>query len=293
MECARVLETLADALLLRLGTRQSARQEAAIILAHVLGVDRSVFIAYPERRVAPAKAALAQQLCLRRGQGEPLAYVLGFREFFGRRFQVDKSVLVPRPETEELVELALREVLAAGAAVLDLACGSGCIGLTIALERPAARVVLADVSLEALAVTERNRAALFPEPDSGRTLSEAQWPVPIVVRSDWFASVPPIRYNLIVSNPPYIHPDETAALESDVVDFEPGLALFHSDPVGLMATLLDDARSLLVPGGRFLFETAPRWVEATLDRAESLGYEAEALLDLSGRPRFLRARRAD
>jgi release factor glutamine methyltransferase len=184
----------------------AARLEAQIIAAHVLLRERSWVLAHPEESL-PALAAEA--LLQRREAGEPLAYLLGRREFYGREFQVSPSVLIPRHETETLVELALDLLPPGPHRVLDLGAGSGCIGITLHLERPELDVTLSDLSETALAVAELNAEAL------GAKVR--------LRRSDLFADIQE-RFDLIASNPPYVAKEDP--LPREVADFEPALALF-------------------------------------------------------------------
>ena len=260
---------------------ESPAAEAAVLLCHALGVDRASLIAYPEREIPAAVQERVWAQAQRRARGEPIAYLVGEKEFFGRTFLVDPRVLIPRPETEELVELALTSGIPHASRVLDLACGSGCIGLTLALERPDLQVTLSDVSPGAIQATIENCARLFAGQDS------RAWP--IAIESDWFSNVPRCAYARIICNPPYIHPDESDTLAVDVRAFEPQLALFHPDPAGLYEFILEEARAFLADDGELLFETAPAWIDRITTGAAARDFHVSALPDLTGRPRFLRA----
>lgn len=210
----------------------AARLEAQLLAAHVELRDRSWVLAHPE---APLAEHAAEGLLQRRESGEPLAYLLGWREFYGRRFAVDRRVLIPRHETETLVEVALNFP---GGRVLDLCCGSGCVGLTLALERPAWRVVLSDVSPDALAVAERNRSDL----DAGAALACCDLVGGI--------SGP---FDLVVSNPPYVARGD--ALPREVADFEPALALFaDEDGLSIYRRMAAELPRVMAPEGVLLTE---------------------------------------
>ncbi len=256
------------------------RSDASVLLAHCLSVDRTWLAAYPEQSVSSEAAKVALELAARRARGEPVAYLTGAKEFFSRRFEVGPAVLIPRPETEGLVDLALQEGPKEACRVLDLGCGSGCIGLTLALERPSWNVLLSDVSAGALQIAEKNRAHLLG-PQANRVT---------LLASDWFSALGDRRFDIIVSNPPYIHPDEAADLDSDVRDFEPEGALFHPDPPALYRFLLEGALKVLESGGFVLFETSPLWIDRILAEAPA-GLSVQAMLDFTGRQRYLRARR--
>ena len=166
------------------------RTEARLLLASVLGVPIESLIARPQQPVDSATAARFATLAARRARGEPVAYLLGEKEFYGRRFAVSPAVLVPRPETELLVELALPRLrLRPAPNVLDLGTGSGCIAITLALECPGATVVAVDRSADALAVARANARRL------GATVE--------FLPGDWFEAVGG-RFDLIVANPPYV-----------------------------------------------------------------------------------------
>ena len=234
------------------------QREGQIILAHVLGVSRASVIAHPERRVDPAKAIIAQNLLARRVAGEPIAYLLGTREFYGRDFVVSAATLIPRPETEFLVERALASITGhllsanltdAGVSklindhpsILDLGTGSGAIAISIALESPTTRVVAADISLAALQVATDNAQRLNASVE--------------FIESDWYARLSGRRFDLIVSNPPYVAGGD-AHLSVGDLRFEPQLALTDESADGLRSirAIIAGASAHLVPGGWLLFE---------------------------------------
>ena len=212
--------------------------EARALLAEVLQARREQLIAFPERAVDAGAAARFLRLTARRRAGEPLAYLLGRREFYGRDFVVTPAVLVPRPETELLVDLALEALRGrTGPRVLDLGTGSGCIAVSLALERPDAQVVAVDTAAAALAVARDNAAAL------GARVR--------FIESDWFAAVDG-EFDLIVANPPYIAADDPhlAALRH-----EPQRALTdQGDGLGCLRRIACDAPAFLRAGGWLLLE---------------------------------------
>lgn len=201
----------------------NAAREAAWIVTDVLGLDRAGLIGWPEAGVTPEEAAAVERLAARRARREPLQYVLGHADFRGRRFHVDPAVLIPRPETEEVVGHAV-DLVAPGrpVRVLDVGTGSGCIAVSVALERPQAAVTACDVSPAALDVARSNAARLgapvrFVEADalSGDFTTRVGGP-----------------FDVIVSNPPYVADEEEDLLPEEVVRHEPRLALFPpGDPL--------------------------------------------------------------
>jgi release factor glutamine methyltransferase len=212
--------------------------EARSLLAFVLDATRESLIAQPQRRVSAIAAARFHELCARRLAGEPIAYLLGEREFFGRRFRVDRSVLIPRPETECLVEAALQELKGLHSPmVLDLGTGSGCIAITLALERPDAHVVATDVSEPALELARTNAAELSAHVE--------------FVRGHWYAPVPR-RFDLIVSNPPYVAVTDPHLAE---LGSEPRQALTDgADGLGCLRAIVGQAPSHLIRHGALLVE---------------------------------------
>jgi release factor glutamine methyltransferase len=220
----------------------SPRLDAELLLAAVLGVDRDRLRARSGLPLDPAAARAFQELLARRLAGEPVAYLLGRREFWTLDLEVGPAVLVPRPETELLVEWALERLAGISApAVLDLGAGSGAIGLSIASERPESAVDLVDASTAALAVAERNRLKLG--------LYNAR-----CLAGDWYAPIGRRRYHAIVANPPYLATGDPEATGAEL-RHEPRQALV-AGPSGLEAlgTLAGGARPHLVAGGSLILE---------------------------------------
>ncbi|HSC80256.1 MAG TPA: peptide chain release factor N(5)-glutamine methyltransferase, partial [Chitinolyticbacter sp.] len=164
------------------------RVDARALLQHALGVNHAWLVAHDNDALALDAVDRFEALAARRRAGEPVAYLLGVREFYGRDFSVGPGVLIPRPETELLVELALARA-PQGASLLDLGTGSGCIPITLKLERPDLAVTALDISADALAIATRNAEGL------GARIQ--------LLQSDWYAALGEARFDLIVSNPPY------------------------------------------------------------------------------------------
>lgn len=218
----------------------TATLDAELLVAHVLGIDRSALAAQPERRLDASQAEMLERLTLRRLAGEPVAYLTGCKEFWSLDLGVTHDVLVPRPETELVVELALAALAGiARPAVLDLGTGSGAIALAIARERPDAAVTAVDGSAGALAVAAGNAARLG--------IANVRF-----LHGSWFGPVAGERFDLVASNPPYLAADDPALAS---LAHEPRLALV-AGPGGLeaLARVCAGAPGALRPGGALVVE---------------------------------------
>ena len=254
--------------------RLGERIDAEILLLHVLGKPRSWLIAHADdvmdRDVQTAYASLVE----RRVAGEPVAYITGRRGFWSFELEVTPATLIPRPETELLVELVLARLpYAAGGAVADLGTGSGAIALAIAHERPGAQVVATDASAKALAVAQRNASSLG-------VLNVA------FAQGDWLTPLAGRRFNLIVSNPPYIEAADPHLGQGDL-RFEPADALASgSDGLDAIRRIVGDAREHLEVGGWLLFEHGWNQGEAARALLHAAGYaEVVTVQDLERRDR--------
>ena len=255
-----------------------ARREAALIWAERAGRLTGESVLERHRPVQPELVDRMETACSRRAQGEPLAYVTGRAGFRHLDLVVDSRVLIPRPETEGLVEGLLARVRL-GTAV-DVGTGSGCIALSLAGEGAFEQVIAVDLSAAALDLARSNQAA------AGSAVS--------FIRGDLLGPIAAGSADAIVSNPPYLSEPEYAALGSSVRDWEPMAALV-SGPDGLAATvaLLDDGRRVLRPGGWIALEIDSTRAGAVAGRAAALGWTDIAVeADLFGRERYLFARRS-
>jgi len=265
-----------------------AREAAAIaheVLYHVTGLDKLQRISQQETPLTAAQEAELQR-CLRAlRSGEPLQYVLGHAWFLGRRYRVDRHVLIPRPETEELVQwiVADRQQCAAPGDLLDIGTGSGCIAVSLKLMLLSARVEACDISSEALDVARANAQeqgadVRFFQAD---ILDEKGWPLlPL--------------YDVLVSNPPYIPVTEKDTLHSNVKDFEPSLALFTpgDDPLLFYRAIALLGMQRLTPGGAVYCELHRDYAEATAALFIQQGYKNVTIRrDMHGNPRMLKAAR--
>ncbi len=258
---------------------ESPRAEAQILLAHVLHKLRSFLLAWPDAEVTAEQAARFGALVSRRAQGEPVAYLLGRREFFGLDLHVVPGVLIPRPETELLVEAALARLPQGACDVLDLGTGSGAIALALATQRPELRVVAVDASAQALAVAEENARRLG---------------VDVVFRhADWCSALHRERFAMIVSNPPYIREDDVHLAQGDL-RFEPRMALASGrDGLDAIRTILACAAKHLLPGGWLLLEHGFDQADAVAELMRTHGLvQVTTLYDLQGHGRVTLGRRS-
>jgi release factor glutamine methyltransferase len=224
--------------------RADADLDARLLAQWLLNWDATAYLMRGNQEEPDGFCERYDALIARRAGREPLAYVTGAREFWGRSFDVTPAVLIPRPETELIVEaaLALHSDEHAAFAVADVGTGSGCLAVTLAAERPNARVVATDVSEEALAVARRNAA---------RHAVAGQ--VEFIV-TDLLSGVDRV-FDLIVANPPYVPDQDRDALQPEVRDHEPAAALFApAAGLGVIARLVAQAPARLKPGGRLIFE---------------------------------------
>lgn len=218
------------------------RREAGYLLRAVTGLSEAKLIAGAHQPLEGEELQRFQELARRRRNGEPLAYLVGWREFYGLELEVSPAVLIPRPETELLVELALQRLAEhQGTEVLDLGTGSGAIALAVAVRRPRARVLAVDVSADALEIAARNCR------HHGLAQVELR-------QGDWFAAVGDRRFDLIVSNPPYVAEGDGHLAEGDL-RFEPQLALVGgSDGLHAIRRIVREAPTHLKPDGWLLLE---------------------------------------
>ncbi|MCK6405824.1 MAG: peptide chain release factor N(5)-glutamine methyltransferase [Rhodocyclaceae bacterium] len=225
--------------------RRVPRLDARILMQHLLGITHAQFLADPERRLSGEEVEAFMTLVLRRERGEPVAYLVGEKDFYSRPFKVTADVLIPRPDTELIVTLALKRLKTlAWPRVLDLGTGSGAIAVSIACEHPEAAVVAVDVSPAALAVARENAERL------GGKVG--------FIESDWFSAlrsgVACEQFDLIVANPPYVAARDPH-LTQDGLPFEPDLALTDgADGLSCIRRIIAEAPAHLLPGGLLLIE---------------------------------------
>ncbi len=257
---------------------ESPRLNAELLIGHALGLKRMQLYLQFERPLTETELEKIRPLVKRRGGREPLQYIVGETEFSGLKLKVDRRALIPRPETERLIELVTQHLTTPPASILDLGTGSGAIALALAKAYPAAQVTAVDRSEEALALARENTVACGLD---GRVA---------FLLSDWFAGVPSgAKFPLIVANPPYLSDTETAAAQPEVKDFEPRLALSAGpNSAADLEKIIRAARPYLATGGLLACETGIAQHEALLKLATEAGYaRAESHRDLTGRERYL------
>jgi release factor glutamine methyltransferase len=286
-----VARALAEAAkLLREGGVDDPRREAATLLAGLMGRDRAYLFAHSDDALAPEDSSALRAHAARRAAGEPLQYVLGRQEFYGLEFEVTPAVLIPRPETELLVEWALELLRGTDSPSLcDVGTGSGCVAVSVLRERADARGVGCDISAEALHVATRNAKR--------HGVSDRLW----FCVSDCFSfwgegpDVTRPRFHMIVSNPPYVAERDLPGLQREVREHEPRAALTPGgDGLSVIRRLLRDSPRYLRAGGHLLFEIGfdqHEAVRALIDPRvwETLGIRS----DLQGIPRAVALRRKD
>jgi release factor glutamine methyltransferase len=255
--------------------------EARLLLGHVLARSAAWLEAHREESLSTEQLAQFRGLVARRAAGEPVAYLLGSREFYGRDFMVTPAVLIPRPETELLVEVVLGKVGAGGTArVLDLGTGSGCVAVTMALELPQADVSAVDISPAALSVANSNALRLNAMVN--------------FFEGDWYSALPPARFDLIVANPPYVAADDRHLAEGDL-RFEPTQALTdQADGLAALRRIIADAPRWLADGGWLFSEHGYDQGDAVSDLLCAAGFvDIEQYCDLAGIVRVSGGRRGD
>ena len=258
----------------------ASTREALLLLGAVLDLSEAQVLARQENTVPSDAERRFRELLERRLGGEPVAYLLGEREFYGRSFYVDPRVLIPRPETEHVVEAALAEALPTAPRILDVDTGSGCLAVTLALEIPGARAVATDVSPGALAVAAKN----------ARRLGAADRVS--LVATDLTAGLDLSRFDLVVSNPPYVDRSEIPEISPEVCHFEPHLALFPPGAGDSILARLFAGCAELRSGVALVVEIGRGQLDAARNHAEAAGLDLVGVRqDYSGIPRVLVLRR--
>lgn len=254
-----------------------------MIWCDLLGMDALDIYLGKDINLSESKRHELENILQRLRKNEPIQYIRGVANFLSRPFYVAPGVLIPRPETEELVELIIHENELDAPRILDVGTGSGCIAVSLSLDIPHARVTAWDVSDEALDIARRNKEAL-----NAAVSFE---------KRDVFADADRLEksgvqeaFEVIVSNPPYVTESEKEAMEPNVLDWEPGLALFvpDNDPLRFYRRIAVLGRTLLTPGGKLYFEINRRYGVQTVSMLADLGYRNPRVIkDISGNDRIV------
>ena len=274
----------ASASLLGLYPGHEARAIVNALCEDLIGVKRFEIAAFPGRELSPAESAKLDDAMARLQRGEPLQYVTSLAWFCGRPFKVGPSVLIPRPETSELVDAAVSFAAASPAKVLDLCTGSGCIAWTFALEVPGSHVTAVDISPDALEVAS-SQEFLSPSP-----LFEAPRFVEADILNPACDALFPDPFDIILSNPPYIPEMRKAEMHPNVLDYEPGLALFvpDSDPMVFCRAVARISLLALRDGGRGWIEIDDELGDASAAVFEAAGFsQVKVLKDFFGKERMV------
>ena len=256
------------------------RLEAQLIFSHVLNIPRISLYTNEQLPLENSEVNRLRELLVEKSKGKPTAYLLGKKEFFSLEFEVNESVLIPRPETEELCEWVIESETKDLPLICDLATGSGCIAAVLAIEMNCEKILALDISPQALEVAAKNLAKHCPEVSYE------------LIQSDLFADVSADyhgKLDMIVSNPPYIPTSEFNQLMPAVKDFEPEAALHCAEPAAFFEQLFTGAFQFLKVGAPFYLETNPTLIEGQQQMLQAAGFNGvEIKHDLSGRARFLR-----
>jgi release factor glutamine methyltransferase len=252
------------------------RLDTEVLLSDLLSLQRIKLYTNFERKLTEAEKDEYRDRIKRRGNYEPVAYILGKKSFYKSEFKVNSSVLIPRPETEELLEWILSENSLSKRSVIDLGTGSGCIAISLKLERPDWEIKALDVSEEALKIALENSSHLLGE----NRIS--------FLKSNWFSNIEKSLFSIIVSNPPYIPFNEKDSLMKDVLQYEPHLALFLENPEDFYKMLLENSKTFLEESGKIYLETHHEWAIKIQEIGDSLGFKSEVRQDLSKKNRMVK-----
>ncbi len=264
-----------------LGKKQipNPRLDAELILSDVLNLERIKLYSNFDKKLTEEQKDTYRERIKSRGDFKPVAYITGRKNFYKSNFLVNASVLIPRPETEELIEWVSEGIQGeTSLSVLDLCSGSGCIGISLKKDFPQINITLSDISKDALTVAANNAKEILP----GMEIT--------LVESDLFDSISTeTRFDLILSNPPYIPIQEKTSLMVDVLNYEPHLALFLDEPETFYKKLLAGAYKHLAENGSIYMETHSDWAKPISQMSQDFGFKSSLIKkDLSNKERFVK-----
>ncbi|WP_417904911.1 peptide chain release factor N(5)-glutamine methyltransferase [Candidatus Tisiphia endosymbiont of Micropterix aruncella] len=255
---------------------KSENLESRILMQHVTGKSIEYLLAKSEEELTEAEQIIFKNLVNRRILLEPIAYIIGYKEFYGYQFIIDNKVLIPRQDTEVLVDAILSDIKTnAELAILELGTGSGCIALSLLLEMQNSNVTATDISNEAIAIARQN-AIKHKVSDRFK-----------IINSNWFENLEKQKFDIIVSNPPYISFDDTVYMSPETLKYEPHLALFAEDN-GLASyyIIAKEAKGFLKQNGKLFLEIGFNQLAAVTEIFVSYGYTVKQVYkDLEGRDR--------
>lgn len=252
---------------------QTPTLDAEILMAHALGVERQKLVLYHNTVIDNTALTRFKRYLSRRLKNEPVAYITGYKEFYSLPLKVNRHVLIPRPETELLVDCAIYHAKQY-ATILDIGTGSGAIAIAIKYNRPDCTVWATDISMKALNVAKTNAKTIL-----GKNKIR-------FLQSNLFDSIPAIQFDIIVSNPPYINPDEYSQLQKDL-HYEPKEALLAPDKgFGIIKLLVENAYSYLTDTGILIIEIGEQLSTEIRDLAQHYHYSVSILKDYAGLPRI-------
>lgn len=268
------LNTIISASKLLVGISETPRLDAEVIMAHVLHIERHALPLYYNTTITKDIELRFSRLIKRRLKSEPVAYITGYREFYSLPFKVNRHVLIPRPETELLVDYAIYYAKS-HATIIDIGTGSGAIAIAIKYSRPDCIVWATDISAHALDVAKKNANAIL----GTHSIT--------FVQSNLFNELPEMKFDIIVSNPPYIDPDDYIKLPPDL-HYEPRDALIAPQHgFGIIKLLLDKADKYLSPDGIMILEIGQNILNILQDHIQQTNYTFSVLKDYAGLPRIV------
>ncbi len=256
----------------------SANLDVSVLLSFVLNIKREFLLSYDDRELYVSDVERYNSLLERRYNDEPMAYIIGKKEFYGLDFRVNNSVLIPRPETEELIDLVLELVLGSqnqGSHIIDIGTGSGCIAITLKLMLQKCNITALDISKEAINIAKENAHLVI-----GRKSAIN------FVNADALSYTPPKKFDILVSNPPYISYADKKTLSNDVINYEPHLALFGGkNGYEFYEQIYSRLEVLLISGGKFVFEIGHD--QETILAQTFANKNVSFIKDMSGKKRFM------
>ena len=257
--------------------------ETDLLIAHVLGMQRLDLYLNFDRPISAKERDRLRPLVKRRGQREPLQYILGYQDFCGCKLTVDSRALIPRPETELLIERIVQSLTKPPVSILDLGTGSGAIILALQRQYPAAQCTAVDVSQAALDLAQENAQSVLEAPS-------IEW-----IQSDWWSHIEAGKqYDLIVSNPPYLTTAELASAEPEVSQFEPHTALVSgTEGLHALQAIFEQLQQRLLPDGLCFLETGIDQDSALQRACQQAGLQGQSYPDLSGRTRFFKVMKSE